>query len=262
MAQGPARISDKITILVFKDNNAARTFQISLSSISRFGFILGTLLAITLSSTFIALKYYRIAAASNPIYVQDLEQEIIDLKANLKTIETKSESLSSPIIVSTPTPIATPMASNTVPPFSIFTHAFQPPIADPSTLRFSIQTPEISWQKSSLHVRFALQYRNKDQGSQEGKILVLARGPETLLTYPAGSLNPIGAENLIDLNKGETFSVSRYRAVDANFGQLHSKNALHEVEIFILNNQGNLLTYQKIPLIHPNHKSNEETVEE
>src|SRR3954471_4861249 len=90
MNQGSTEISGKVTVLVFKDNYAARTFQIPLNWISRFGIFLGILVGLTTASVFIAFKYYRVAVRTDPSRVQDLEQELTDLRSNLKSLDAKA----------------------------------------------------------------------------------------------------------------------------------------------------------------------------
>lgn len=242
MSQGSAEISDKITLLVFKDNYAARTFQIPLSWISRFGLALGAVLALSLVSTFTAFKYYRVAVKTNPIRVQDLEQEINDLRANLKNLESKPTSTPSN------TKTISPVDGKSIPIFSSFPLSIQTQIPDASTLPFKIQSIETLWMGKTLRVKFSLNYTKGDEGTQEGKVLILARGPESLLAYPAGSFNRVGSESLFNPEQGESFSVSRFREVKADFGPMHSTDSIQEVEIFIFTHQSQLLSYQKIPL--------------
>ncbi|MGZ6371744.1 MAG: hypothetical protein ACXWPM_13385, partial [Bdellovibrionota bacterium] len=83
-------VSDQVTVLVFKDNYASRTFQFSLSWISRLGLLMGLLTAVTFLSVFFALKYFRIAHKADPTHVQDVEQELADLRTSYKAMETKA----------------------------------------------------------------------------------------------------------------------------------------------------------------------------
>lgn len=262
MAQGSAEISDKVTVLVFKDNYAARTFQIPLSWISRFGIFLGVFAAVTTVSVFTAAKYYQIAAKTDPSRVQDLEQEITDLRANLKKAESRPSELiaastpraaASPILISSQgshpksgIPSSAPLTPSGTPFFTEFPANISNSIPDPSTLAFSIRPPKTQWRGKTLRVQFALQYTKQDQGNQQGRILILARGPETLLTYPSGVLNPTGTENLINPMNGEFFSVSRFREVKADFGPVANQKTLNEIEIYIFNKEGQILAYQKI----------------
>ncbi len=244
MAQSTAEISNKVTVLVFKDNYSARTFQISLKWISRLGFFLGTLLLLGLISIGIAVQYYRLASKTDLSRVQDLEQEIADLRIaaqeNKETKAVEAHPVPTPSNVSVEsTPIATSATA-----FAAFAPAHQSKLPDAATLKFSMETPQLSWRGKNLRVKFALSYTKEDQGNQEGRILIVGRGPETLVTYPAGTLSRVGKDFLFLPEKGEFFSVSRYREVKANLGPFHQADSIQDVEIFIFDTQGQILTYQ------------------
>lgn len=264
MNQGPAGISNKVTVLVFKDNYAARTFQIPLSWISKFGIFLGILVGLTSTSIFLAVKYYQVALKTDPSRVQDLEQELVDLRTSQKNIETKgTDSPAAPSSTShapsTPgTPVATespanPKTSDSVPAgegsplvFSGFPAQAISQAPAPSTLSFAIQSQKATWIGRNLRVQFALQYTKQDQGNQQGRIVILARGPENLLAYPAGVFNSAGSGSLIDPDKGEFFSVGRFREVKADFGPLRTQQSISLVEVFIFSKDGQILAYEKI----------------
>jgi hypothetical protein len=254
MNQGTAEISDKITVLVFKDNYAARTFQIPLRWISRFGALLGVLSLLAVGNSLVALKYYRIAAKTDPTRTQDLEQEISEMRAHIRQLEVRavdssSRTPSQPI--SQPPPPAPDQTITSKPPialsFPILPEQLAANLPNPTSLPFSVQTPKATWKGKTLKVRFALQYNKNDQGSQQGRILVLARGPGGLLAYPSGVFNFDQSKGLISPEKGEPFSVSRYREVRADFGPVQSQADIHEVEVLIFNKENQLLTYEKVP---------------
>ncbi|HAR42001.1 MAG TPA: hypothetical protein DCS07_05120, partial [Bdellovibrionales bacterium] len=117
-------------------------------------------------------------------------------------------------------------------------------LANPDTVPIGIHSPKVVWEGKSLAVNFAIQYRNEDGKNQQGKIVVLAYGPEALLTYPAGVLNFSGSGSLLTADKGEYFSVSRFREVKAKFGPVASTDHLRNVDIFLFENSGKLLVHQ------------------
>ncbi len=263
MNHGANEISDKVTVLVFKDNYAARTFQIPLNWISRFGIFLTIIIGLGAISAFLAAKYYFVAAKNDPTHILELEQEVSDLKINIKTLESQ---VTAPV----PLPSVTHKAQNIQPlnsgnnfsAFPITTMNAQTQIPDPASLPFSIQDPKATWRGKTLKVRFALQYLKEDRGHQEGKILILARGPESLFSYPPGTLNRIGSETLIIPDNGESFSVSKFREVQAEFGPLHSQNSILDVEIILFNPEGQILAYQKVtPQKKPEQKQPNPTKE-
>jgi hypothetical protein len=278
MNLGNTEISDKVTVIVFKDNYAARTFQVPIQWISKLGICLGILLAATVVSSFLSIKYYRIASKSEPAHVQELEQELTDLRINLKNLENQGPETAPKALLPDLTRLAQNSATNTsttdsshtplpgqilskspteeaLPIFSAFPHKLksvsESQTPDPSHLPIKLQSTSIAWHGKSLHIRFALQYILPDHGNVEGKILLLARGPDSLWSYPKGTVNRVGSESLLAPEQGEFFSFSRYREVKAAFGPVASHETLQEVEIFLFHKDGHVLVYQKLSVPKP-----------
>ena len=126
----------------------------------------------------------------------------------------------------------------------------------PSDLPFIVQTPKVTWKGQTLLVRFALQYVKDDQGTQQGKIVILARSPNSIHAYPDDLLNLPGKSTLISPERGEFFSVSRFREVRADFGPLSAGETISLIEILIFDTLGKTLTYQTITPPEPT-ESNE-----
>jgi len=287
-SQSSGSSSDQVTLMVFKDNFSARTFQIPFTWISKFGLLLGALFGITFLSTFFAVKYYSVSRRADLDRLQDLEQEIIDLRARATTAEAAAKSATitaatqvqvtapavnapaqstatAPLpvptvtvtVTATPEPVAnaTPAAPVTMPPIvpagsQLFFTAMPStihlkPVA-PEALPLTMQSPRAQWRGKTLGVRLALQYNKQDGGNQQGRILIFARGPESLLAYPAGVMTKIGSGSLFAPEKGEFFSVSRYREVRAEFGPMKSNDSLTEVEVLILGPENQILIYEKL----------------
>jgi hypothetical protein len=254
MSSGSTEISDKVTVLVFKDNYAARTFQIPLKWISRLGLALSMLATLLILCAFLAIRYYRISVRLDPTRVQELEQELTDLKINLKNLENRA--IDTPLAhaipaaqvsvkSSTSAPL-TPTQQNEIPLFSGFPADIKIQTPEPESIPIQLQATRVQWRGKNLMVRFALQYVRDDQKNQEGKILIVARGTDSLLTYPSGTLKPTGSDFLISPEKGESFSVSRYREVKADFGPVKTLDSIQEVEIFVFNPENQILIYQRI----------------
>ena len=271
MNQGSAENSNRITILVFKDNYAAKTFQIPLKWLSQLGIFLGLLIGTTVVSLFLSLKYYHIASKSNPTHTQELEQEIFELKGSLKNPDVKPSGTLQTVAPPAPLPqlSPTPEAKGTLQnnslkliQFTAFSKDLILSPADPQQLPINIQSPSANWKSKNLIVRFALQYTKQDQGNQQGKIFIIARGPATLLSYPFGTFNRAGSQNLIAFEQGESFSVSRYREVIATFGPITSHRSIQDIEILIFDREGQLLIYKKLLPESQEPQTHEPTAEE
>lgn len=266
--------SNEVTLLIFKDNYAARVFQIPLKWISRLGLLISLFAAVTLGSLFIGIKYYRLSIQTDPIHVQDLEHEVNDLKLSLKEMESKNNQIHT---VSANHRLPAPLHSNSsasspsTPHLSSSMNPAQPSkmissgrertlfprtqsqteLPDKSSLSFSLLTPTFKWEGKNLKVRSAIQYSKEDGGNTQGKILVMARGPQSLFTYPKGTLNQSSSEHLIDPDQGEYFSVSRYREIKAVFGPVLNREDLQEVEFYIFDKEGNMVLNQSAKVSQP-----------
>jgi hypothetical protein len=264
---------EEVTVLVFKDNDTSRTFQIPLGWITRFGFGLGALGAAALFGCFFALKYYRVAHRADPTHVLDLEQELGQLKAANKSLESKLATNAStgtaapasasvnPLPVPTVTVTVTPAAAapssqqaapsiGGIPLFSALPRQTRDVSADSAKLPITVSEPRPSWSSSgkTFKVDFNIQYVGTDKGSQQGHIVVLARTPNALVAYPDSVLNRAGTDSLIASQQGEYFSVSRFREVKAEFTQLHAPAQVRDVEILILSLEDQLLYYKRVPV--------------
>jgi hypothetical protein len=246
--------SDDLTVLVFKDNSVARTFQVPLSWISRLGLIVGIVAAIAVLGIFLSTRFYFLARqaskSGDPSYVQALESENSDLKANLKQAQltashaqplaqvAESKEATAPVPTVTVTVTATPaavvaqtatpaqtsiMSAGAGPGFTALPSNITPAFTDSP---ISIYEPQVKWSgrssSATLKVQFFIQYTREDKGNQQGRIILLARGPQTVLSYPLGVLNDPDSSSLIAPDKGEYFSVSHVREVKTDFGPFKS----------------------------------------
>lgn len=249
--------SDRLTLLVFKGNLASRTFQIPFRWISRFGFFLGLLTVTSCVSLFLATKFYwiHLRADSAPTrelhQIQEMEQQLSDLRQQLKTAQTakpvdvaqtQNSGSGNPLAAQVPVEPAATAGIGT-----LFPAAVSEPLPDPASLPFSIEAIKTGWRGRTLKFSFALQY-NKEEGSQQGRILVVARGPDAILGYPSGIFQGNPTSPLITAENGESFSVSRYREVKAEFGPIKPGSTLNTLEVLIFNRENKLLVHRNLPV--------------
>ena len=244
--------SNQLTFLIFKDGLVSRTFQVSLTWISRFGIVLAISAAITLGSAFVAMKYYRAAKGgkdygNSPLFSSkesDLQKELADLRsANQSLLNQLKTGTANSAVPATSAPVSTATASFS----NLFSALPQGPsaaIPDRASLPFTLDVAKVTWSGNTLKVGFAIQYIRDDGGNQQGHIIILARGPETLLAYPDGVLNPVGSDTLIRPESGEYFSVSRFREVKAEF-TARNQSQITEVEVLLVDQSKQLLISQK-----------------
>jgi hypothetical protein len=221
-------IKNRIQLLVFKDNLAVRHFDIPLAWLSRLGTIIGMLVFVSILSVLLTLKYYFLAKHSSPTHLMQLEQELRDLKVAYQSLESMPLKQSTEKEVPMPLPSATPLVS----PSPIET------LPDPMHLPFLVENTHAEWKGNRLHVKFNIRYIKGDNNSQQGKIMIFARGPNQLFTYPKGATQgPQG---------GEHFSVSRFRSTHASLGPVASRSMIQEIEILIFNSELKLLYRNRI----------------
>lgn len=261
---------DRITLLLFKDNHAARTFQVSLSWLSRLGLIAGTLLTITLISFGFALKYYYIASQADLSRVHSLEHQLADLKGTQPSSETKKPTSNDfSAFLKSFTGDSTESETGTVPvPFlkDNFSKPTSPPsttpagtsgflfgtllpsqvLPPPSQIPINLEAIKTSWEGATLKINFSIHYASDDKGSQQGTIVLIAHGPRYLIGHPLEIFSDAQSSTLISPEKGEHFSVSRFREVQAQFGPVSTPAALKKIEILIFSEEGKLLIHQSV----------------
>lgn len=234
--------------MVFKDNLVARTFCVPLGWLSRFGGLIGLILVTCVILAATAARFYELSRKGDPGRADLLQSRIASLQEQLKQAQDNPAGQSA----SLPGPadsVGAPSRQSLL--FSALPASTQAPPGDPKQVSIRLQNPKLTWIGQKLNVEFALAYSLEDGGSQQGRIIILARGPETLLAYPEASLN--GAESgwLVAPEHGEYFSVSRYREVKAEFGPLENRSALRQVQALIFSQSGQLLIEQTLEPTQP-----------
>jgi hypothetical protein len=268
--RGPANDHppEEVTVLVFQKNRLSRTFQLPLSLVSRLGWTLAFASILIGISSFYTLRYFRLSgqialSGSHPISQpnepasltnaqpsQDvLQKKNAELQEQLDALKKQMASMQSSVPTGSPSVVpdlaqpasppagmenAIPSLTSKSPPqlFSALPKTLMDSGLTPSP-SISLQNPRIAWKGKALKVHFNLGYIKGDGGNQQGRIVLLARGKSTLLSYPDSVLDNAGTANLIKPEAGEYFSVSRFREVRAEFVVAKGAAALDAVEVLI-----------------------------
>ncbi len=234
---------DELTVVVFKDNLSSRSFHIPLRWFSWLGLALGLSLGCTALASALAWRYFRAARAGDPGRVQDMEATLGQLRLSNQELESRLAQAQvaytppAPAQVAVPTPAATAAGAVLALPFTTDTG----PLPDSTRLPIEVDPARFTWKGGQLNVRFPILYRATDGGSQQGRIVLLVRGPSALLAYPEGVLAGQDSPALIEPDRGEYFSVSRYREVTAEFGPIPNRKAVSTMDILIFSTSGKLL---------------------
>lgn len=183
----------------------------------------------------------------------ELELEIAKLRAApppAPVAVTPTQTVAPAAPSTTPAPkaeIAPPTQSKEV-PFLFSAFPAQIKQADTSKLPFKVENWAISADKTQINVRFNLLYTLTDGGHQQGRIVIVARGPGILLAHPYAVIQESSAGFLINPEAGEFFSVGKFREVRAEFpipdSSLLSSRRIQEIQAFLFSQKGELL-YQR-----------------
>ena len=275
--------AEELTVTVFQKGLVARTFRVQRSWFYRLSLSALILVLLTVASVWVAVRYFRIAMRLDPARLHDLELELTDAKTQNRMLEQRAADLEAaqrgavPITGASLTPgVESSIATPTLPAPTVtvtVTAAAPPPPAAPmagpivgasgsylfTALPANVQTPpdratlpialkeaKVRWSGNQLRVRFALQYTQAGGGAQQGRLILLARGKDTLQIYPNGAFTPSNQGTLINPERGESFSVSRYREVKAEFGPAKTRESFQEVEALIFDSQGKLLIHERL----------------
>ena len=101
----------------------------------------------------------------------------------------------------------------------------------------------------TLKVGFEIQYTAEDGGNQQGRIVIVAVTEDQALSYPKGIIK----NTKLMIEKGEFFSVSRYREVRAELGPIPAGQTVKSVEILIYKLSGEPLLRKTIQLQNESH---------
>lgn len=259
---------DLLTVLLFKDNHAPRTFRVPISWVLRFGLSLVAAISVFIFSLVLAVKFFT-ASRNVPQGSGEGAERILTLERELgqarEQLQAQQQALASATqaSVAAQVPAPVPTVYVTVTPSLSVQQLPGSGVAAPggSALLFgalpaetvraarvpvSLTAPELTWSSNRIKIRFSISYSDTDNGRQQGRIVILARGPDSLLAYPAGALNGVDQPALVAPNRGEYFSVSRFREVEADFGPFKSRQALAQVQILLFSENGQLLLSQSV----------------
>lgn len=269
-----------LQVLVFQGGLASRNFEIPLSWFARLGWIFGGSILIAALSTGTALLIWRTSHQSQPERLKELELQIqtletqlaerpqsnpspVVLPASTATPSLNAQPVPAPTVtvtVTAPTDNAKTSAPDRAPPdrappdrapivgFAAFPPSVTgviPWVARPS-VPIEMTPPQLEWQGKKLKLKFDIRYSGPDGKSQQGRIIIAARGPETLIVYPSGALRPTGSGSLFDPEQGEYFSVARFRETRVELPSVDSP--LRTLEIFLIGQDS--IDHQNKILIH------------
>lgn len=241
-----------LQLLLFSETSNPKSYRISLSTIHRLGFFLGSMILICLILTATTLKqmmHHSIKTEPSNTSLE-LTREVESLQKKIAQLESERKET----VPAATAPVGTPPSPilATAQPLAglkdDFASLFQPSLRIGKTsveaLPIKIDGLRISSRGTNVRIRFALQYILQDKGNLEGRILIIAKGPGILLTYPTEALQLSQQPGLLVPQSGEFFSVSRYREVKADFGPTPKDSPIQSVAVFLFSSDDQLLFHE------------------
>lgn len=222
-------MSERLTLVVFKDHLSSRTLTVRLAWLRAFGFALLSVIGLAIIAAALFLNAYRktvsTGSVANTLRVEELEKEAAESKAAYESL--KNEALSN--AASGGSALAGSAYSFSLLP----AESVLEKLPAPDGLPFRLESIKAQWKGSNLQIRSAIEYSKEDGGNQQGHFVVLVRGPQSISAYPDGAFDAAGSASLVKPDSGEFFSVSRYREIKADVGPFAKRDDAHSVEILI-----------------------------
>ncbi len=255
----PPKSRETLTFQVYKDHLAPRGFSVPLRWISRASFLAWILIVVTGVSLSLAIKQRYQQSRSSPERLRALESEIASLKDALESQALKAGS-DSPLTVATPsvpnTPTQDPAASDQEPEpqpgaglkeksgvwAGLATKVTVPDASYKPTVR--IEKAKIALQGRTAVFTANLLFNDPGNGNQQGHFVVLGRSADRVVAYPSGALNIASGSSLFDVERGEYFSVGRFRLIKATFPNVDRISDLKEIQLYIFDLNQKLILHQ------------------
>jgi hypothetical protein len=221
-------MSERLTLVVFKDHLSSRTLTVRLAWLRAFGLVILGVIGLALVTAALFFNAYRKTIATSSvataIRVEELEKDLSETKAAYEAVKTQALSGAAGGSVLA----GAAQAFAVLPPESILEK-----LPAPESLPFRLEALKAQWKGSTLQIRSAIEYSKEDGGNQQGHFIVLVRGPQSISAYPDGSFDATGASALVKPDSGEFFSVSRYREIKADFGPFARRDDVQSIEVLI-----------------------------
>lgn len=237
--------SDKIlTVQIHHENLNPRTFRVPSAWIHRATWMAWALLGLATVSTVYAIREYFAERAARPELVAELENEVQNLKIALEKKSLPTQGSADPLASDQRPPQAPGVALNGKEGvWSGLAERITPPspTAIP-TLR--LEDARLEWQGKYANFTVNVLYHEPGKGSQQGHLIALGRSNDRIHAHPEGVLNTASGSALFDPNRGEYFSVARFRVLKARMGPFETQDQLKEVQVFAFDLNNKLILIQ------------------
>lgn len=245
-------VNEKLTIQIAKDHLPPRVLKINESWFKRAAFLAWGIALVALFSSVFAVRVYLANQNSRPEYVEALENEVKELKIALE----KKPGVTTPnlpAVESSQPKTMDPLSSEARPALGggiaidgkegvwggLADGVTAPPPGNTPTIK--LEDSRISWDGKYVNFIANVAYRDPGQGSQQGHLVVLARSQKSIYSHPEGALNTASGSSLFNPERGEYFSVSRFRILKSRFGPFENQADLSEIQVFAFDLKNKLI---------------------
>jgi hypothetical protein len=233
------RLDKVLTVQVHHQNLDPRTFKVPVKWIYRTSLLAWLLIVITLTSVFLAIKADRMKTRGQNTIVQSEPTGISpspETTSNRNAEDSKASDTKPDAEPGQPMEAKEALWSGLAPNIAMPAKGFVPPI--------DLGDVKVNWQGKFATITGVVAYREQGKGSQQGHIVVLARGKDRIYGHPESVFNTGNSAHLFNAENGEYFSVARFRMLKAKLGPFESPAQLDQVQIYLFDLENKLLITQ------------------
>ena len=245
-----------LTLQVHREDLNPRTFKFPIAWMNRFAILAWILLSVSVISGIYSVKEYYSERQARPELVKELENEVQELKIALEKKATAAPVAATQNIQAPNGAKGDSHASDEKPPVApgevmpkkegvwsgLAENISLPPAGTVPTVK--LEDPRVDWQGKYANFTVNVLYRDPGKGSQQGHIVALARANDRIFAHPEGVLNTAGANYLFSPDRGEYFSVARFRVLKTRLGPFESPKQLSEIQVFLFDLNNKLILVQ------------------
>ncbi len=249
-----------LTVTTSFEGLRPRTFRVPVQWFQRSAIIFTVAIIIALATSALLIRERALVQDASPQKLRELEDEIQALRIAL---ERKGTALPNNVASSAPAgsatsvdrlatdePAAPPLGSVALSGKPGFWNGLADGVTNRSNTAATIRTEQPRIVVRGKYIEFTLNvlFGNPGEGNQQGRIVALARGEDRVLAHPRGALNIDATRAVVEVDRGEFFSVSRFRVLKATFGPVESPGDLREIQVYFFDLQKNLILTENFPI--------------
>jgi hypothetical protein len=245
-----------LTVTTSFEGLRPRSFRVPVQWFQRSAVIFTLAIIVAVSTSALLVRQRAMIQDASPQKLRELEDEIQSLRIALERKGTPVPESTQPKPGTTTDRLATDEPAPP-PPGSValsgkpgFWNGLADGVTNRSNTPATIRTEQPRIVTRGKYVEFTLNvlFGKPGEGNQQGRIIALARGEDRLLIHPRGALNIDATRAVVDVDRGEFFSVSRFRVLKATFGPMETPGDLREIQVYFFDLQKNLILTETYPI--------------